>query len=1105
MVSPSVFLSGIGEHSCWIVDENTRLLRVWNMNKPFWQRTAPRMAQIPHFTEEEGLPLFVAELGPGEESLAFCTKNGAVSSLDHSVEFTFYSEEEVILVSSFACRHENKVMLTAVGTVSGMVLIAVKVDGERFVLNFDRFECQVEVRKTPLSLSSSRGKWWPTWLLGKSWSSENSTASHHSTNADVFDEDAVCYEFTLLRFRAGQTTQLWAVNAASEIFLLDFAPIRRQRPDDDVVRAEWATNLSEVLQRQCRVAAFDETESQLCCLVYLMPCDKHEASLEVVTLDSQNGAVRQTLSIQSVGSLTRSVCESPLHHTKLYIDEVRQEVMVLSGHYCVRLNNRVSVRSPCSSEDVLVLRGVERALGSSLMPDGRIVTLDINGPIESVAYVDEVMVDATTSSTELPHYRDAWRQSHFTGKYEGASNMARHVDGILRALRIDSKMSLDSAVLEVSEGICSHLNFHEGNWARADLDVEDDNMVMYITQNLVRRQQEHRRFLLTVLLHKEIGPCLQAQTIAQLLSVQESLLAMVAIRRLQNDSSYPLSATTDVDFEVLTPIYRHAPTGTRQPNEDSTVEEYFRLVRNSFERELCQRLLREAVIHVANSVRGNLTSTQPLKARATAAEIVFGDPSRLSILLQTLGERLCETQRSVLVDHRTKFEEAMALANIFVLVLRAVNESRNDMASFYAVPHNVRMMLWTSSELEQYGIQLQMASACTTLSNTLAEAVATSMMPTQGTDTAAASLWNVSVVDQLRLLDLVAILIHFVFQNHSQGNSSFYADVIRCTLFREPFFCEPLGYPFGSPRVSADSMLGSAVLRICEELALEFNVGDILLAICLADPVEDPLREKELYKLLGVYCRRNPHMYEFALRSLLAQRREWELQLLPDLLPDYEPGTVARDMFLEQEAPQLAWIVKPTAFEALIAEGVRSSSYLAYGEDLVTHRSRCLSMSKLAWVAAGAPTSATYHAMRLDEAIVVAQKACLLPETKNVELGPAEIVQRLLKLSSLDAWVHAARVASLVQENLSEDLLTQVIRRAKLHDGEALLNIMQDGTSELEIARALEETAIGRILTAMADQQTLSIFDPLWSNVLDNEEQKLLSSWIQMRAAGLVT
>ncbi|PWV09078.1 Nucleoporin [Trypanosoma cruzi] len=1120
-IRPSVFLSGMGTHSCWIMDENTRLLRLWNMNKPFWLRSAPRMAPIPTFTEDEGIPLFVSEIGPEEESLAFCTDYGAVSSLDHSVEFQFHSDEGPLTVSSFACCRKGQSMLTAVGTVSGLVLIAIKAEGERIVVGFDRVECSVAVRTTPVSFSF--GCWWRSWLSGKSSSKDSSrNRTNSSCGSDGYGVvDAVGHEFTLLRFHLTQATELWAINAASEVFLLDFGSSRcRWHKENADVRVKWATNISTVLQRKGRVVAFDETASALCCLVYLLPSDGHGPDLEVVTMDVFSGAVRQTLSMQSIGSLVRSVAESPSHHTRIYLDEAEQMVTVLSGHYCVRLNNRVGVRHPCSSEDVHVLQGVERPLGSSLLPDGRIVTLDINGPLESVVDADEAMIEAAAASASVQdhqedYYSDAWRKSHFTGKREGLFNMVRHVDGILHALRIDAKMSLDSAVLEASEGISSHQALHEGNWARADLDVEDDNMVMYVTNNLVRRQQEHRRFLLTVLLNNEIGPCLQAQTIARILSTQEALLAMVAIRRLQNDSSYPLSVTTatncssDVEFDLVTPLYRHAISGVWQSDADSSVEEYFRLARSTAEKERCQQLLREAIVRVANTIRNENDSKHSLNARATAAEIVFGEPSRLSTLLQALGEHLQETQRSVLVDQRTKFDDAMAMANIFVLVTRAIRESREDMAPLYKVPQAVCMMLWTSSELEDYGIQLQIASACITLSSTLAEVTASSnnMVASlnHATKNTLPSLWKVSATDQLRLLDLIVLIIHFSFQTHSQGGPSFYADAIRRTLFREPFLREPLGYPFGAPRPSADATIGAAVLRFCEELALEFTVGEILVSICLAKPVEDPQQEHESYKLLGDYCQRNVHMFDIALHTLLAQRREWELQLLPELVPDYAAGTLARDVFLVRDAPQLAWLVKPTAFEALLAEGVQSPSYLAYGDDLITHRSRSLSMAKLAWVAAGAPTSSTYYAMRLDEEMVTAQKMCLLPETKNMELGPAELVQRLLKQSSLDAWVYATKVACLLEEELREDILTQILRRAKLQDGDALIHIIKDGASELDVARALEATSIGRILITAAAEQCTSVVACIWANVLDNTEQRLLSSWMQMRAAGLVS
>ncbi|KAH9600526.1 hypothetical protein LSM04_005203 [Trypanosoma melophagium] len=1191
VIRPSVFLSGIGEHSCWIVDENTRLLRVWNMHKPFWQRSAPRMAQIPTFTRDEGLPLFVAELGPYEESLAFCTDYGAVSSLDHSVEFQFDCEDDNIIVSSFACKREEEAMLTAVGTTSGLVLVAVKTGGERIVLEFDRTDLGVTVQTSPMSLSSSLGSWWRSWLPGLSSGKKNNTASLNYSNSSLLGSEysykgsntldaAAQHEFTLLKFRAEKPTQLWAVSGASEVFLLDFGSLHRRRSNDTLIRAKWGINLSSVLQRQGRVVAFDETTTQLCCLVYLMPCGGNEASLELVMMDVKNGTVRQTLSMQSIGSLARTVAETPLHHTKVYIDETRQVITVLSGHYCVRINKNVSVRNPCSSEDVHILRGIECPLGSSLLKDGRIVTIDITGPIESVISADEVMIDAAATSTNnnnnnnnnnsnnnnSEHQKsiEACRMSHFTGRRENMANLTRNINSVLYALRIDARVSIDAAVLEASEAICSCQRPHEGNWARADLNVEDDNMVAHVTHSLVHRQQEHRRFLLTVLLHDEIEPSLQAQTIAQLLSMQEALLAMVAIRRLQNDSSYPLSLTTianttantttttnsnnitGIEIDVLTPLYRQTPVSLQGGGGISTVNDYIHLARSSFEREKCQQLLREAVIRVADIVRIKCTDVNSVNALGTAAEIVFGEPGRLCTLLQVLVEHLIETQRSVLLDHRTKFDEAMAVATIFLLIARAIDESREDMAKFYTVPDTVSSMLWTSSEMEHYGIQLQMASACTTLSNALAEVAATSnntvnntvtttMVPSQNSEKAIPSTWTVPLVDQLRLLDLIALVMHFSFRTHSQGGSLFYSDAIRCTLFREPFLREPLGYPFGAPKPASDGTLGAAVLHLCQELALEFTAGDILVAICLAEPVENPLQDTRKYNQLAIFCERNPAMYDIALHSLLSQRREWELQLLPELLPTYPSAGVARDAFLLRAAPHLAWLVVPDAFESLLTDGLRppaafsplsakatesnsnnnnsnttssaGGAPFAYGGDPAAHRSRCVALARLAWVAGGdaASRSSAVRRLKLDAALVAAQRAWLLPDTRDVVLGAAEAVQRLLRLEKPAAWADAARITCHVDDQLRSDLMTQIVRRAKQHDGDTFSEILRNGASELEVARALETTAMGLVLLAATELQCTSLFAAAWTNVLDAKEQQLLSSWLQFRAAGLVS
>lgn len=1141
-VRPSIFLSGIGTNSCWMVDENTRLLRVWDMRKPFWHRTAPRVAHIPFFTESEGLPLFVTELGPNDESIAFCTDYGVVSSLDHSVEFQVSTENEPVKVSAFACRREQQATLTAVGTLSGAIFVAIKIDGERFVISFERTSCNVSVRT---STSSSGGSWWSSFLPKRLLS----TGSRESNNDEA---DGNRLEFTLLRFRGEHPTQLWAVNAASEFFLLDIGPLRRRRPKNNSsaeggIRAKWITNISSVLQRRGRVVAFDETPLSLCCLVYLFSCSRWDASLEVVTMEPSTGAVRRVVSMQSIALLAHSVASAPLHHTKIYLDESSHMITILSGQCCVFLNNDLGVRNPCSSEDVHMLRNVEFPIVSALLPDGHIVTMGINGPVVSNTRADELLHEAAEDSREAADDRgsrgsgirqnsDAWKQSRFTGGRDGLNDVTRLLNNLLDSLRIDCKMSIDSAVLDAGEAICLYSTPHKGNWARADLNIEDDNIIMHVTHSVVQRQQEHRRFLLTVLLHKEIALRLQPQTIARLLSMQEALLVMVAIRRLQNDTTHcSSSATTTVEgFEVMTPLYQLASAGSNNINssllaanlsqngDSCSVEDYRRLVRSAVERERCQLLLRRAINCVADQARSDLSSANSMCAQATSAEIVFGDPSRLSQLLQVLCDNLHETQDSVLIDRRSKFDDALSVASVFVLVARAIDESREDIERLCPIPQNVRALMWTSSDASDYGIQLHLSSAAKCFSDALAGSLmwSKSEMETMSApadplsekmNTSELSSWLVPVQDQLRLLDFIAVIIHFTFRNHSEGGPTFFASAMRSTLFREPFLIEPLGYPFGAP-VPTETTVGACVLRLCEELALDFVVDDVVSAFCLAEPVENPLQPSGKYDRLGLYCERNPKIFEVALRTLLTQRREWELQLLPELLPQYEAGAVARDEFLAKEAPQLLWLMRPQAFYSLVEEGARlpsssSASYFLYGDDLVTHRSRCLALSRLAWVASGSGNSSSYYGLELDTAVVAAQKRFLMPDTKNVVLGPAELVQRLLQLPSPDAWMSATGVACLVEEELRKDLLTQIARRAKQHDGEVLLQIKREGTSELEVARALEVTAIGRILLAATGrgEGCATAAAKACAGIFDNAEQQLLTSWLRARSAGLVS
>jgi hypothetical protein len=260
--------------------------------------------------------------------------------------------------------------------------------------------------------------------------------------------------------------------------------------------------------------------------------------------------------------------------------------------------------------------------------------------------------------------------------------------------------------------------------------------------------------------------------------------------------------------------------------------------------------------------------------------------------------------------------------------------------------------------------------------------------------------------------------------------------------------------------------------------------------------VDEPASKPELYERLQVYCQQNSLVLDAALQTLWQQRREWELLSLPTVLPGCPDARERRNNFLEAQAPHLLWLAEPSRYDALNAEGQTCPPYIAYGDDQVTHRSRCNAVARLAFVASGSTTSNRFFDLQLSEAIVQAQQQFLVPECSNENLGPQAAVQRLLELDNVPAWVAAAVVASYTLQPTNEDLLVQVLRRCRAHDGDALREIYMSSVSERETDARLRQTAVGEAVVTCSRLQDREMLGRVCETLLSKDEYTLLSSWL---------
>ena len=1222
------FLSGAGTHMCWMVDENQKLLRLWNVSRPGWERAAPRLAEIPYFAAaKEGLPLFVSEMSAEEESLAFCSERGAISSLDHSIEVQMLDGDAAMTVSSFICARRrvetDTVIVTVLGTTSGLLVVDLKYEGSHTTVEFDRCDpaafrwapnshnnlqtqrrsfsllspvdddgrvagggaegrdneeeeqqCAEEPSSAELlarqnaSTSTGPSSWWSSLKsfivrsedasvpcesqIGRSGGVQqqprDSTVLSSWAGSGSVAQDGVwplsavgrvrrgesAYAFTHLQFRYHYPEQVVAVNAANEIFLLDFSPVPPvagpTSARDGEVKIKWATSLTASLGRSGHVVALTESRHKMCLLYHVDgTASRPLPALWLVTVDASLGRVVNFVVLNAVANVVAAAARIPSHHIKIFVDDTRCEVLVSIGSYFIRVNNQVGVRQPCCSEDTIYIKNLDHPISSLLCEGGCLVTLDARGPHVTVkdVYASNMSCVGEDASGDV-----SWLQQQ---AYDGDGSAEAELKRLLDAVRADPKLSLDTAVLDASEALymqngqqqrrqsCSGDENGAGNWARRNLNAEDENIMLRVTRRLTSRQQAHRRFVMAVLRNEEVRAQLSPETLAQLLSAQEALVCLGALRSLQNVGLQRRGTADDVALvqQVLPPFTAMLDAVQRGDSGGAYLvrrcasrhgdaqQEQPRLVKSAQQLDRCQQILRRAIVSVADAIRQQQQQQQQggeegktgkgySAATLTAAELCYADPANLVRLLKALGNYMVEVRGTVSLSPEDKYAECYAVGCVYVVVAQTIVESREDVRTVFELPKSVLARMWTSSTDSVFGAELCFSQSCVQLSEMLADVcIGVSNVPAITGD-ASTSLVALTQQQKCDLLDVVAYLLYFSLTNSTHHDRSFIASAITNTILREPFVSGPVGYPHGSPTPSSCcAEIGRRILRISEQLALRFDAMPVLMAFALSTPVDDPASKPELYQRLQLYCQQNDLVLDAALQTLWQQRREWELLSLPTVLPDCPDVRNRRNTFLEAQAPHLLWLAEPSRYDALNAEGQTCPPYIPYGEDHVTHRSRCNAVARLAWVASGAPTSSRVHDMQLSEAIVQAQQQFLTPECKNECLGPQATVQRLLELpDNVPAWAQAAVVASNTLQPTNEDLLVQVLRHCRAHDGEALRDIYKSSVSERETDARLRQTAVGEVVVTCAKLQDRETLGRVCETLLSKDEFTLLSSWI---------
>lgn len=1194
-LSPADFLSGAGGHLCWAVDENTRLIRVWNLASPNWSRTAPRLADIPFFAAmEEGLPLFVSEMAPVEESLAFCSERGAVSSLDHSIEFQLLDQDDSsgssgtssgggpVRASCFACQRMTDpagVITTVVGTTTGLLLVDVKMDGEHLTRYFAR--ATSSVRYDTFNKPHLAPSWWASLKsllhgrsaderqvrekedeearsgveqpghVGKPMAYDDSYTEGDSAPSPTSHRASSTSAFTHVLFRKFYPDELIAANALGEVFLIPFGPLQQadgrpqlaptQRKNKEL-SGFWATNIRAVLRdklpRGGRIVGLAESRHKVVVLYLTQPDPRYSDSLPALVLLQLNtayGHVVHIAQVSAIADVVRAAAEVPLSHIKLYVVDNRTEVIVLIKQFCLRVNLQSGARSPCSSEDTIVMQNVQRPLSSVLLEDDSVVTLDVDGPVVTIADVRAPLPAGQTGSVSnaaLQINRDAMGDD---------ADAERCVASLVAAARADGRVTLDEAVLNASDDLAEQRTTQRGNWARADLNADDENLIMHVTRQLRRRQQTHSRLVDAVVSKRGIVADLRPDTVVHLLAVEEALGGLMELRELLSASG---STARDVnsDFTVVLPHFTmrwgellpssgyggsamvSASSGSAPDTFAASVDEGNTNKSQVFAESPAQverrrEVLRRCILQVADYIRQSATTSTLARdggvedaTAATAAELVFSRPAHLGAVLRAVRDYLLLVRQSAVMDGAEKLAEANAAASILERVARVILRVRLSYKDVYAGRLSVRDALWQTGLDAIMQAQHAFQQAPLLLSEVLADSVLVQNVnaPVPGGAGSAArgtAVQHSATADQLVLFQYMVTLVRFAFFHMPlSAAENDLPQAVRQTLLRAPFVKEPIGYPFGPLQPSRYAPeLGKRALEQARWLGRHFRLYEVLYWFVLPSPVADPNSEPEAYNALKVACASDEALLRPLLERLLRDGREWELLFVPPLIQSEVPNAVAiRDAVLDSKAPHLLWLTQTDRYDVLAHEGSNTAPFMPFGSTAIAHRARCVALARLGWVASGASTaSARYHGLELDEAIVVAQREYLTSSCDNMQLGPQQAVRALLaEEGNVGAWTAAAEIACRTQHTLCEDLLVEILRRCHDADGDALSRIAQDSVSELEMLRGLRRTATGRVVLSCAALQDPSALLRLCETVLNPREQQLLTSLIMTELSG---
>lgn len=944
------------------------------------------------------------------------------------------------------------------------------------------------------------------------------------------------------------------------LFKIEITKGSSNRLSDNAVTLskKWQTDLVKKLERPGKIVAIGEDADTICVLFSSAATPTTLPSLFAVLLHSENGQVKSYVRLNAAQAVVNAALATPPHLINVFLEtKKRKEVAICFRDMVIRINLSPGAQKPCSSSDYTIVLSKHVGSGeppfffltSYILDNGNVVSLGNRGPrwmmrrLWGDNKLDPNAIIRTNISSEPLQCSRMNVEGACGGKLIDSSQLEADasVADLFATCAVNPMVSLDSLILEKGNSFFPSPSLSgTDNLSPPDIGNDPEHTLLGVSSRLKRSQQAHRQFLTSVLRHKTLISAIHHETIGELVSAQEGLLVLTSLRALQNVQCFPSKHEKysglfqTINLSYSDPQSAVAVEPPSQGGSDFYSSSVF-LLHCQQHVTMSQSILRQCVLQVAQNHKEEMVSHTPL----AAAYLVFSHPRFVPELLVAVVQFLEKTWRSVAVTFEDKLLTSYAVSCIFVVVAQTVLESRDDIAKIYLLPLHVRRdFLWTNSSEAVWNIKDAVVCLCRALSDHWAQAYSrlSPFMCQEG---------------QGDVLEHLYFLLFFLFtcQKDSLDAQTFFAQTLRQTLLRSPFVHKPYGYPHGPPRFGLESPstspmkgvasfsstsaafpFGLRVIKAAESLALGFDVFDVLADFALSVVVDDPTSsvwnseitspvahqnkqpdaaENTLgmspvslssrpYALLVEYCKRNPRFFLFALQYLLSQKREWELVSLPGFLfADLPQAAEQRNLFFEKNAPSLLWITSPTRFDLLLRESIAPRASIPYGPHALAHRSRCVALSRLSYIAAGCPNYSTnFGDLQLSSEIVKAQKKYFFSTSSDEILGAQELVQRLLALQgNIDAWVDAARIALLTRESLSKDLLMQIFRQCKQYD-ENIFDMCANSVNENEASDLLFRTAVGQVIQNCSSLQSSSLLCSLAGPLYTQKELEFLLSWL---------